>query len=238
MLRSYCHRFDASIVFRFVPNFAADAIAAPSLPNLSFLHMNGRLIVGAVLSALVFFFWGFLFWGILEIGTIVYHPLPNAETVVGALRSSGMKSGTYMYPLMEHTGFKSSDAGAQEKLNAMFREGPLFEVRYHADGVDEMSPVTLVVGYLHFLVSTLLAGLLMRMGIGSLRTYGRRLTFVVGLGAFAAVFAHLSGPIWFSYPWDRALLDVGYDLVGWFLAGLVLARFVRPETRTQAPASA
>src|SRR5690606_38532633 len=43
------------------------------------------------------------------------------------------------------------------------------------------------------------------------------------------VWAHLGEPIWWHQPWSRPLLTGAHDVIGFALAGLVLARFVRPE---------
>jgi hypothetical protein len=35
-------------------------------------------------------------------------------------------------------------------------------------------------------------------------------------------------PIWWQHPWPFYLINSVYEVVAWFLVGLVLARFIRP----------
>ena len=68
-----------------------------------------RLIVGAVLSAIVLFFWGFVFWALSGIMVWFMHPLPNDEEVVQALQKSDPASGTYLSPVPAAAAVNGSD---------------------------------------------------------------------------------------------------------------------------------
>jgi hypothetical protein len=71
-----------------------------------------------------------------------------------------------------------------------------------------------------------------------LGTYWRRVLFVSVLGFFAYFTAGLQGPVWFDNPWGYWLLSALYGILSWFIAGLVLAKFVKasppPATGTAA----
>jgi hypothetical protein len=73
--------------------------------------------------------------------------------------------------------------------------------------------------------------LLLRMALPQLGSYGSRASFVVLAGLAGAFFAHLGNPIWFHQPWNYHVLKTVYDVTCWTVAGLVLARFVRPAAR-------
>ncbi|MBC8144217.1 MAG: hypothetical protein H7X80_01460, partial [bacterium] len=183
------------------------------------------LISGSLLGAVVFFVWGFLFWAVLPLGTAAYKPVPNPDAVIAALNGSALESGTYMYPMAEDM---SAD-GAMEKVQALHDKGPLFEIRFHKAGVSMMDPMMMISGFIHFLISTLLAAMLLRYALPQLQSFKQRVLFFTLFGLASAVFIHLSGPIWFYYPWDRALIDVLYVVLGWTLVGLVMAWRIKPQ---------
>jgi hypothetical protein len=188
--------------------------------------MTGRMFTGALVGALILFFSGFFWFGLSPIGDAPFAKLPNEQAVVQTIVDSKLESGTYIYPKMDRNGGATSFA----EWSALHEKGPLFEVRYHADGAAVGGAGMMIYGFLHFLLAALVAAGLMRMALPMLGTYGRRVMFVAGLGLFAGVFIQMSGPIWFYYPWDRALSDLGYDILSWLLAGLGMAAIIKPAT--------
>lgn len=186
--------------------------------------MTGRIISGALVGALILFVAGFLWYGLLGIGDKPFAQLPNEDAVVGTLVDGQLTSGTYIYPRMDRSG----GATSMEEWTALHEKGPLFEIRYHAGGESVGTAGMFVAGFVHFLIATLIIAMLMRMALPSLGSYGRRLMFVTMLGVFAAVFIQPSGPIWFYYPWDRAISDLAYGIISAFLAGLGMAAIIKP----------
>lgn len=188
--------------------------------------MAGRSIAGAFVGALILFVAGFLWYGLLGIGDATFSQLPNEQAVVQSLVDGQTASGTYIYPMMDRSG---GDAEMTEWM-ALHEKGPLFEVRYHASGEPVGTAGMFISGFVHFLLSALVVAALMSMALPILGTFGKRVLFVTMLGLFAAVFIQPSGPIWFYYPWDRALSDIAYGILTWFLAGLGMAAIIKPRT--------
>ena len=50
--------------------------------------MAGRVLLAALLSAVLMFVWGFVFWGVLNIGGNLMQPLPEELDVLAVLRKS------------------------------------------------------------------------------------------------------------------------------------------------------
>ena len=61
--------------------------------------MAGRVLLAAVLSAVLMFLWGFLFWGLLDMSFRLMAPLPAELDVLASLRQANTPSGMYVYPL-------------------------------------------------------------------------------------------------------------------------------------------
>jgi hypothetical protein len=188
-----------------------------------------RVLLGALLAAVVLFVWGAVFWMALPFASAVMHPLPNGDALVRTLKESLPRSGVYLFPWPDETNTAAADPATGEcDFVKKHREGPLVQLTYRTDGLDPMSAQTLLIGFGHLFVSALIAGGLLAAALPGLRSYGARVLFVFLLGVFASVAVDLAGPIWFHHPWEFPLMMAGFDTVNWLLAGLVLPWVIRP----------
>jgi hypothetical protein len=177
-----------------------------------------RHALGVFLASLALFVWGAVFW---------MSPLPYGlfgktadDGAAGqALLRHFPDSATYVLPGMYNP---------PDRLEALTKAGPIATVHIRRAGSDTMSPATLGLGFMHELaVVTLLAILLHRVR-ESLPVYRSRVKFVTAAGVASAAFGNLAMPIWWQHPWPFYLINSVYEVVAWFLVGLVLARFIRP----------
>ena len=181
-----------------------------------------RCIMGAFLAALVMFVWGFVFWALSPVPAFAMKTLDIDPTTLMALDAAMPESAMYLYP-----GYgDESDPDFQTR----HRTGPIFSVMYFAGGTEPMPPSVLMLGFLHFFFSALLAGFLLWMALPALPRYVQRVAFVALLGIFAGVFIRLSDPIWYYFPWKFAVVALLYVVVAWLLAGLVMGAVMRPAS--------
>ena len=189
-----------------------------------------RLLIGAVLSSIVLFVWGYLFWVVSPLRFGVLRTIPNEEAIIDALKKNLPETGVYLSPFAEESRFKEDREAAQKELTEKHKEGPLVQIIYRKNGVDPMSPATFASGFANMLVASLLIGLLLKLALPGLASYSSRVLFVFVAGVFAAVAIDLSTPIWFHQPWDLPLFNALYHASSWFLAGLVLGAVIRPQS--------
>ena len=192
-----------------------------------------RLVLGALVSAVVLFAWGALFWVVSPLRFGVLRPLPRAEAVVSLLEQNLPHSGVYLSPFPDEERFTADPKEAKEEFLKRQRQGPLVQISYRKEGVDPTNPATLALGFGHLFVSALLIGGLLMLALPALTTYLARMLFVFLAGVFAAVTVSLSPPVWFHQPWDLPLFNALYHASGWFVASFVLAAILRP-TRSRA----
>ncbi len=181
-----------------------------------------RLILGSLLAAIVVFIWGFLYWNILPFRNSTIATVADEAALAQALGSLP-ETGTYQIPDLR-------SYPSEEAYTAQLAQGPFALVQFRKGGVNWADPSIFISGFLHYLITALLIGLLLRKT--RFATFGERFGFVFLAGLAAAVFANLGDPIWFYLPWDYHLLQFGYDLTVWILIGLVMAKFVQPEPST------
>lgn len=191
--------------------------------------MAGRvfiILIASAVSAVVLMAWGFVFWTVLPFQKSHLLTLPEEDSIAAAVRDSGAEPGVYVYPGPDGMDPKNEAAfSAWEKKHV---QGPVMHIFVAGDGIEPMAPSIYGQGMAHFFVSSLIAGCLLAVVSGSLRSYISRAAFVAGIGLFAAVAVRLSDVVWFYHDLGYQLMMAGYLISSWILAGLVLAAFIRP----------
>ena len=189
-----------------------------------------RLFVGALLSAVVLFVWGFVFWAASGVTPRFLHPLPNEDEVKQALQKGDIGSGTYLIPYPAPGAMSGADPKREADFVSRSERGPVVEIIYRKEGLDPRNVQEYVAGFCHFLAASLLAGVLLVLAQPGLRRYPARVLFVMLAGVFATVTVGFSKPVWFHHPWPAALYEAAYVVIGWLLAGQVLGLVIRPPT--------
>ncbi len=192
-------------------------------------EMARRVVIGAVLAAILTFVWGFLFWALSGIPakTGMMQPLPGDEdgsagTVFTAM---DLQTGVYVYPW-----FPEPDAEevALEAFKARHRQGPILQLFYNANGWEPMTPIDLAKGWLHFFVIALMAGTLLAMAAPALTCYWRRFCFVLLIALLVAVWVNGAGAVWHGHPLAYCLGTGFFQIVCGLLMALPLAALIKP----------
>ncbi len=191
-----------------------------------------RILLGGVLGAVVLFLWGFVYWVHLSGALVPYKHMTDEAAVVEVLKEN-LETGIYWFPMPQHDPDATADEkqAAMEAYEAIHREGPLGAVIYQAKGREPMEVTVLVRGFVIDFASALLASILLCCACGK-RGYAARVAFVFGLGLFVAVSVHLIAWNFMLNPMGFTLLKIGDSVVGWLLAGLVIAAVVKPGAET------
>ena len=92
-----------------------------------------------------------------------------------------------------------------------------------------MGSSMLLGGFIIDLLAAMLAAALLSCTGACCRGYGARVGFVFGLGVFTALIAHGGYWNWMYFPLDYTIAFMIDVAVGWLLAGLAIAYFVRPK---------
>jgi hypothetical protein len=112
-------------------------------------------------------------------------------------------------------------------MTDLMRSGPIAHLHIQRQGMEPMSPVSMTLGFLHFLVSVILIAFLLCMASPALPTYGSRVIFVAMAGLAGAFFVNMGNPIWWHHSWSWTWLVFIFDVITWLLAGLVLAAVIK-----------
>ena len=194
-----------------------------------------RVILGAIVAGIVVFFWGAISHMALPIGDMGIKSLPGQEKTISAMKESIHERGFYIFP--GHDMSKPMTASELEAYAAKIKDEPSGIVVFKPNGGEVMSARQLLTELGSSVVAALIAGLILTQVKSG---YIGRVLIVTGLGLFGFVSVLVSYWNWYGFPTDfttGAALD---EVIGWFLAGLVLAAIIRPArvVKTESPSVA
>ena len=214
----------------------------------------GRRVLAAIAGGVVVFVWSAISHMALGLGTAGISTLPNEDRMAQAIRGAITEPGLYFFPgfvasnkitpaqekawtekyqrgpsgiLIVQPGGRNPMAPEQERAwTERYRRGPSGMIVVQPGGREPMEPTQFVVELLaDILAAGVAAFLLTRLGGPFLARAG-----AVGLlGVFEWADINVSYWNWYKFPamfTGAALLD---QVVGWTLAGLVMAWMVRPR---------
>jgi hypothetical protein len=178
-----------------------------------------RLLLSSVVAAVVFFGWGFVYWNVLPYPKSVWVTAPQQDQYVSQLQRAFPTSGVYRIPGGADS---AADAGFAEEHQA----GPLATIMYHKEGAPPMSPRQLVMGFLHMLGASLIAGILV-LSSGRTSFFGRFMV-VFWAGILVAFWGEMSKVIWLYFPMSYAWVEMAYYVSSSILLGMVFGWILRP----------
>ncbi len=183
-----------------------------------------RLILASVLSGVVLMGWGFYFWAFSPFGDAMFNRTPNEIAVAEYLKETLKETGNYVIPYPDKEAMNFNNEALMKAFQERHKIGPIVQIIFQREGLDPTSPLAYIIGFAHFVLSSLIAGIL--LAIARPGNFMGRWIFVSLLGIFAAVTIDGATLIWFHHPLKMVLVQMGFDVAGWILAGFVLAALV------------
>jgi hypothetical protein len=184
-----------------------------------------NLIVGSLLAAVAMFIFGAVYWNSPAVGAGARDVADDAAAQA-MLKSTFPETGLYWVPGLA---LMAEDA---DRFNALHEAGPVAMVNIRHQSGPAASPGTFAAGLLHEWAVCFLIGLLLMKVSPSLPGYGDRVRFVTAAGVVMAVFVNIGAVIWWRMPMAFQFAEGIYNVIAWFLAGMVLARFVPGRVAT------
>jgi hypothetical protein len=178
-----------------------------------------RIILAAILGGLIVFIWSAVAHIVTPLGRMGLSVMDNEAPVTDAIRANVPKSGMYFFPGMDMS--KEPPADYADK----YRKGPTGLMVVSIGGAEMMSPKQLGAELLTNIVGAYIAAILAAMMVGTMM---RRASAIALLAIFASVSLTFSYWIWYGYPAAFVLGEMVTELIGWFLAGLAIAKLVPP----------
>jgi len=189
--------------------------------------MVKKLLLGTVLGGLIVFAWGAISWMVLPWHTATLQAFTNEAVVSKVIQANAPQPGVYFLPnpRRQTTGAESTASAKSDK--ARMEEGPMVFGTIRLVGIRPDSPTYYLKGLLMEMIGAFFMSwlLLTLPGLG----YGARLRTITLVALTAGALTYLPDWHWWGFSAAYTAIKVLDLVIGWFLAGLVMARVARPE---------
>lgn len=184
------------------------------------------LSLGGLLGGLVLFVWGAVSYMVLPWHTTTLNKFKDEGAVAQALVANANGSGMYILPNPHRHDPSLNEAqrkAAEEDGMKRMMVGPFMFASLSLHGTREMGPALLLNAIGNIVSAALVAWLLSQT---VLVPYWHRVGFVVVIAFATAMIAHYPSWIWWRFSESFTLVECADLLIGWSLAGLVIAKIV------------
>lgn len=183
-----------------------------------------KLLIGGVLAGLVVFIWGAISWMVLPLHQKSLLSFKDQAAVSAAISATATAPGVYMLP-NPHTDEALTPEQRQAREEAAMKQwstGPSAIVAVRLGGVTSMAP-HMGIGLVNMIVAGLLIAWLVSKTSGL--AYWGKVGFVVVTALVAGLLTNIPEWNWWGYSTAYTLAAFVDHIVGWFLGGLVIAKF-------------
>lgn len=165
-------------------------------------------IKNGILAGLVLFLWGAFSWMVLPWHRATIHNFIDGQAVAAGVSANVIHSGIYLTPM------------GMGSLPEQTKQAMVF-ASVHLSGMPSMVP-TLIISILTQLIAAILVSYLLSKTKDL--TFYKRLKFVLVFALAAGIVIHVPYWNWFGFDITYTLVEMADLLIGWLLAGLVLAK--------------
>ena len=180
-----------------------------------------RTFLAACLGCVTLFLWTALSHRVLLIGT-GFTPLPQEEATMNALSGSIKEQGLYFFPGKD---FRHSTPEQEASWLEKFRTGPAGMIIYRPVGGEPFSASKLLIQLLASFVTALIISYVASLMAVS---YWHRVVAITLLGLMACSTVGVIYWNWYEFPTNFFVAQIVDQVVGCFLAGLLIARVAPP----------
>lgn len=187
-----------------------------------------RVLLAGVLGGIAMFVWSSIAHVASSLGTMGIKEIPNEQVVLSGMQTQmGGSSGLYAFPGLG----LGPNATRQEKNAAMqqydqkLAANPSGILIYHPPGAKALTPGQLMTEFLTELAEALLLALLLAQT--NLATFPSRMGFVTLAALMAAITTNVPYWNWYGFPSSYTTAYMGIELVGYLVAGLVVAAILK-----------
>jgi hypothetical protein len=188
--------------------------------------MAKKILINGIVGGVVIFVWGAVSHMLLPLGEAGIKAIPNEEPVLAALRENIKEPAVYLFPGSDPSG------EATAEFMQKWERGPSGFLVCHPEGLPGMSVRLLGIELLTNIAAALIAAFLISRSLGSLTSFFSRFFFVFVIGFVPFFSVDASYWNWYGFPAAYSLASLADQVIGFGLAGLVMAKMMKPAAAT------
>jgi hypothetical protein len=190
--------------------------------------MSKKLILGAVLGGLAVFVWGTIWWMALPFSESNLQKFGNEDAMTQAIVDNAPRSGVYFLPNSHSEAGATAETKAAAEAAAWERmqRGPIVFASIQREGFTSMTTAMLSSLLINMIGALLFTWLLMQTkGLNYLHSA----VFIAVAALAAGVITRLLDWNWWGFSTGYTVFAIVDIVIGWFLAGLVIAKVAPPK---------
>lgn len=179
--------------------------------------MCKKFVLGGLVGGLIFFIWSAASWMFLPWHMTTISTFKDEVVIKKAVTDNVSQSGVYFSPAMTHQNQAQTNQQMQPPIifATVMLENPV--------SMNHMMGIGLLISIIGALFMTWIAA--QAVGAG----YFKRLFIVFMVALTACVTIYLPYWNWFGFPVNYTIVMFADQLIGWFIAGLVIAKAAMPK---------
>jgi hypothetical protein len=182
-----------------------------------------RLILAALVGAVVLFVCGFVMYVVLGYHWKVIHPMPQEEQVATTLKGAIPETGVYLIPAPMTEGGTEAQKGAWADKH---KAGPVGMVFWQTQGSDPMSIEMHIRGFVINFLAAMCAAMIARFAAVAGANFARRWATIMVMAMFAGASVHLMNWNYWHLPDGYTGVAIADLIVAWALAAVPIAWMV------------
>ncbi len=168
-----------------------------------------------VLGGIILFIWGFLSWTVFPWQMKTLHGFKDEKAIAQVIQANAPVSGIYFMPLLDKA----------NKEKAQTQSGPMVFASVQLTGVSYSMTLPMLIDLITLVITASLVAWMLSKTTGL--SYLGRVGFVMLFALAAAAVTDVPYWNWLHFDSQYILICIANLLIGWFFAGLVLAKLYK-----------
>lgn len=171
-------------------------------------------IKGGIIAGIILFIWGVLSWMVLPWHMMTLHSFNDEKTVSELVVSNTPESGIYVLPMRQAQSTEQAEQTAPQAF--------IFAA-VNTQGMPASMTMPMLIGLISQIIAAIIVGWMLSHTTGF--SYAGRVVFAMAFAIAAGIVTHGAYWNWFTFDTKYTLVEMADLLIGWFFAGLILAKF-------------
>jgi len=172
---------------------------------------------GAIIGGVLVFIWMAVSWMFIPWHKATVNQFENPIEVASVVKKNAPFAGVYVYPM----NYENNDSSMSHSGEPLI----FLSVSYMKDS--GMNPMTFLYSLLTQILGAAILSIMMYMAAH--QTYFAKLVFAILFGFGIGVLGNFPAWNWMGFPTNWVWVEIADLTIGWFIAGLFLAGFIKED---------